>query len=200
LLQDNSLLKTNIDVLNKFKENTSFNFSDLTEEINRIDQTSSDLKKKMLLSVQESDLKLKNFEQSLTIETDKLLSAKKDINSQLYDFNLNMCSKFDAINENVLDKFEGLEKNFKNFKIALIDENEKFAGYMMEQHDSSQNNLNKLLEYNNEEVKLLAEKVNNLEDLLKNIRNEFYNNLSELESYTNKKYEAIFKNVNSRYN
>jgi len=147
-----------------------------------------------------NDLKLKNFEQTLTIETDKLLSAKKDVYSQLYDFNLNMSNKFDAINENVLDKFENLEKSFKHFRLALIDENEKFSHFLMEQHENSQNNVKKLLEFNNEEVKLLTEKTNNLEDLLKNIRNEFYNNLNELENYTNKKYETLFKNHSSNLN
>jgi spore germination cell wall hydrolase CwlJ-like protein len=112
-----------------------------------------------LFSLQEADLKIKNFEQTLSIETDKLISAKKDIYSQLYDYNLNMSNKFDAINENILDKFESLEKNFKNFKLALIDENEKFSQYLMEQHDHSQNNIRKLIEFNNEEVKLLTEKV-----------------------------------------
>ena len=40
----------------------------------------------------------------------------------------------------------------------------------------------------------------NLEDLLKNIRNEFYNNLSELENYTNKKYDSLFKNYSQNVN
>lgn len=145
--------------MTKFKENTSSNFNELSEEINRIDDQSNQFRKKILLSLQESDLKLKNFEQTLTIETDKLLSAKKDIYSQLYDHNLNMSNKFDAINENVLDKFDSIEKNFKNFKIALIDENEKFSQYLMDQHENSQSNIRKLLDFNNEEVKLLTEKV-----------------------------------------
>ena len=159
MLQDNNHFKNSIDSLNKFKENTIFNFSDFTEEINRIEDNSNEFRKKIMISLQESDLKLKNFEQTLTIETDKLMSAKKDVYTQLYDFNLNISNKFDAINENVLDKFETLEKNFKNFKMALIDENEKFSQYLMDQHENSQNNLGKLLEFNSEEVKLLSEKV-----------------------------------------
>ena len=162
LLQDNNYFKNSIEILNKFKENTAFNFSDLTEEINRIDESSNDFRKKILYSLQENDLKIKNFEQTLTIETDKLISAKKDIYSQLYDYNLNMSNKFDAINENMLDKFEALERNFKNFKLALIEENEKFSQYLMDQHDNSQTNMRKLIDFNNEEVKLLSEKVNKM--------------------------------------
>ena len=70
-----------------------------------------------------------------------------------------MSNKFDAINENVLDKFENIEKNFKNFKMALVDENEKFSQYLMDQLENSQNNFRKLQEFNNEELKLLTEKV-----------------------------------------
>ena len=76
LFQDNNYFKNSIDNINKFKENTSFNFSDLTDEINRIDEGSNDFRKKILLSLQESELKLKNFDQTLTLETDKLISAK----------------------------------------------------------------------------------------------------------------------------
>lgn len=152
-------MKNSIEILHKFKENISFNFSDVTEEINRIDETSNDFRKKIILSLQENDLKLKNFEQTLSIETDKLISAKKDIYSQLYDYNLNMSNKFDVINENVLNKFESMEKNFKTFKLGLIEENEKFSQYLMEQHENSQGNMRKLLDYHSEEVKLLSEKV-----------------------------------------
>ena len=141
LLQDNNYFKNSIDIINKFKENTAFNFSNLSQEISCMDQGSIDFRKKILLSLQESDLKLKNLDQTLSIEIDKLISAKKVIYSQLYDFNLNMSNKFDAINENVLDKFEVLEKNFKNFKMGLIDENEKFSQYLMDQHENSQKNL-----------------------------------------------------------
>ena len=43
--------------------------------------------------------------------------------------------------------------------MALVDENEKFSQYLIDQLENSQNNFRKLLEFNNEELKLLTEKV-----------------------------------------
>ena len=131
----------------------------MNREIDRNDEATINLRKELLVSLQESDQKYKNFDNLLKMETEKIVSVKKDIFSQLYDFNINISGKLDSVNENFIHKFESVEKNFKKFKLDLIEENEKFSQYLIDQHENSQKNLSKLQDLNNEEIKIVSEKV-----------------------------------------
>ena len=62
------------------------------------------------------------------------------------------------------------------------------------------NNLKKSIEYNVEDIKALNEnfsdKIYNLEEVIRNMRTDVFNNLNEAEEFLTKKYDSLLRNYN----
>ncbi len=57
--------------------------------------------------------------------------------------------------------------------------------------------MKKLTEFMSEDIDLLKKKSENLEDIVRNIRTEFFNNLNDVEQFFTKKFESLFRTLDS---
>jgi hypothetical protein len=188
-------IKNDVEMIKSFRENSNLNFKDISKEFIKSEETLNKFSNKISMMVQEIEGKMKHFESTFTLQNDNFVNIKKDIYAQIYDMNLNANNKFQKINEQLFEKLENNQKVWNNFKDAVIMENDKFTVYMTDQMEQNYKNMKKLIEYSNEDLDLLKSKCTSIEDIIKNMRTEFFHNLNEVEEFLIKKYEALFRSI-----
>ncbi len=134
---------------------------------------------------------------NLNTQIEQIEIIKKDIHSKVYDHNLATNNKFQMINECLIEKFEDYDKIINRFQESILFENTKFTDYISDQLETSHINTKKLLEYMNSDLALLKDKTSNLDSMVKTSRNEFFNNLNEIEEFFSKKYEYLFRTIHN---
>lgn len=134
---------------------------------------------------------------NFSAQIEQIESFKKDIHTKLYDNSLSTNNKLQMINESLIEKFEDYDKIISRFQDNILLENSKFTEYISEQVEVSHSNTKKLLDYMNSDMNILKEKTSNVEIMIKTARNEFFNNINELEEFFTKKYEYIFRTIHS---
>lgn len=137
------------------------------------------------------------FEMNFAAQIEQMENFKKEIHSKLYDNNCSINTRFQHINESLIEKFEDYDRTIANFQDNILGENTKFTEYLSEQVDAQHKNTKKLMDYMNSDMTILKEKSNNIELMIKSARNEFFTNLSEVEEFFTKKYEYIFRTLHS---
>jgi hypothetical protein len=63
------------------------------------------------------------------------------------------------MNEDALDKLDNFEKLNHTFQNSLIIENDKFTSYIADQMEAHQKNVKKLVDFTNEDLDLIKNKV-----------------------------------------
>ena len=78
----------------------------------------------------------------------------------MFDNNQSQTSKFQLMNESLIEKFEDYDKIISRFQENLLKENGKFTDYVIDQLEGHHKNNKKLFDYMTNEILVTKEKVN----------------------------------------
>jgi hypothetical protein len=152
-------MKNELEMIKNFKENTILNFKDISEEFLKNENSFNKLSNKISLQINDFESKLKIYDQSFHLQNESFLTVKKDVLNQLYDIHINLENKIRIIEEKVFDKLETHENISYSFRENLVNENDKFVSFVSEKIEGYYQNLQKLVEYNNQDMNLITNKV-----------------------------------------
>jgi len=159
LVKELSDIKQEIEILKNFKENTFINFKDISNELIKNEDNYQKFVNEIISHIQEIEGKIMFYEQNAKTQNENFLNVKKDIYTQIYDNNININNKFDLINQSIYEKMNNYDKTQNTFQNSIIDENEKFMGFVSEQIKQYNLNVKKLIENINDDLELLKTKV-----------------------------------------
>jgi hypothetical protein len=171
ILKELTTMKNEIEMLKNFKENTILNFKDISDEFLKNENSFNKLTNKINLQINEFESKLKLYDQSFNLQNESFLTVKKDVLNQLYDIHISLENKIRIVEEKVFDRLETNENISYSFRENLVIENDKFVAFISEKFEGYYQSLQKLLEYNNQDMNLITDKVKYLN---KNFRQEIW--------------------------
>lgn len=190
-------LKNELIALNKFKDNTISNFKNVRTDIIQHEEMINNFASKVNFSLSEFENKIKSYEESIKAQNENFDGIKNEIFGHIDVIDSKLNTKLKEINDLLFKQSSMQCKELDNFENHILTEQDKFTKYIQNRYDEQNENMKKLFDYTNEDLKMVKNKTDALENAMSNIKNQFFSNLNEAEEFLTKKYEGLFRIINS---
>lgn len=191
-------IKNQLISLNKFKDSTVDNFKSVHSDFLHQEETIENFVSKVNFSLNEFDNKMQSYETSIKTQTETFNDVKEEIYGHIDILDSKLHSKLKEMNDLIYKQSTLQCKEIDNFENHILTEQQKFTEYMEGSFDKQNENMKKLFDYTNQDLDIVKGKVDNLEENLSNIKNQFFANLNEAEEFLTKKYEGLFRMISNQ--
>ena len=205
--KDINIIKNNIKQNMDNIDNLSSGHNILNEKFDNLYKTFNDTNINFNKFNYHTTLLLNETHKKLEDYTDYFKNAKNDIQKMENDI-----TEDNAILKQILnDKFIDYEKDLNDlknkidlenneYKFKIEEKQDKFINLIKDEKDEYLKEAKKIQNNILEKYEIIQKENKNLNNDMNEMKNSFFHNLNEMEQYFNKKYQIIYKAINSQEN
>ena len=180
-----------------FKENTIFNLNKFKGDFDHNAQNNKFFITEVSNLIEEFQKKLNKYEKNNNTMNDNLSERKNDLDLILNNLNQTLNNEMNELHLEINKQIKNQSDEIENFEKFISQEHEKFVEFLQNRLDDSISSIKKLFDFNINDIKKLNNKIEVVQENIKKVRTDVFQNINDSEEFLENKYQSLFRLINN---
>ena len=180
-----------------FKENTIFNLNKFKGDFEHNVQNNKLFITEISSLIEEFQKKLNKYEKNNIRMNSNLSERKDDLDLILNNLNQTLNNEMNEFHLEINRQIKDQSNEIENFEKFISQEHEKFVDFIQNRLDESISSIKKLFDFNKNDIKRLNNKIEIVQENIKKVRTDVFQNINDSEEFLENKYQSLFRLFNN---
>ena len=180
-----------------FKENTIFNLNKFKGDFDHNAQNNKFFITEVSNLIEDFQKKLNKYEKNNNTNKDNLSERKNDLDLILNNLNQTLNNEMNELHLEINKQIKNQSDEIENFEKFISQEHEKFVEFLQNRLDESISSIKKLFDFNINDIKKLNNKIEVVQENIKKVRTDVFQNINDSEEFLENKYQSLFRLINN---
>ena len=178
-----------------FKKQTVNNFISFKNDFNSNIENNKNYLEQIDDIINNFDKKIKNFENSFQNDFQEFSNNKQKYEKIINDFSFNINNEIKNIHTSFNNQLNEHGNEIDKFEKYILEEHEKFITFVQNHVDESINSIKGLFDLNGDDINKLNLKIEIIQDLIKKLRIDVFQNISDSQEFMQNKIDSILRMI-----
>lgn len=179
-----------------FKENNKFNVEKFKKDFEHNAQNNKLFITDVSNLIEEFQKKLNFFEKNNVQLNTNIYERNNDLDKILNYVNQVLNNEMNEFHLEINKQIKDHSNEIETFEKFISQEHEKFVEYIQNRLDESISSIKKLFDFNINDIKKLNKKIEIVQENIKKVRTDVFQNINDSEEFLENKYQSLFRLIN----
>ena len=179
-----------------FKENNKFNVEKFKKDFEHNAQNNKLFITDVSNLIEEFQKKLNFFEKNNVQLNTNIYERNNDLDKILNYVNQILNNEMNEFHLEINKQIKDHSNEIETFEKFISQEHEKFVEYIQNRLDESISSIKKLFDFNINDIKKLNKKIEIVQENIKKVRTDVFQNINDSEEFLENKYQSLFRLIN----
>ena len=184
-------------ILNQFKDNSNENFVGMANDIFHQQEVINEFNTKIKDQMNNFELYTQKNNKIINDEINSLIQWKEEIYKNIETINEKTVKELNQFIDDMKKEIANNKDEISLIENHVNEEQKNFGNFIQEKIGSYEININKNLEYTNEDIKTLKKDVEMIKNKFEDFKEKTFEAVNDVEKFQNKKYDDLFRILSS---